>query len=191
MLKFSSQEIKDIIISTLVLAFVFRGFANSFTDSLIVMVVVFMTHELLGHKLVAQYFGCFAEYRKWTMGLLLAIAGSFIGFVFAAPGAVYIQPGIKKGFAWTIHRLTKKELGIISGAGPAVNSIFGLFFVLLLPYLPEYTSLISLAARFSFLLALFNMLPFGPLDGVKVSNWSWFAWLVIVIVAGIGYFLLI
>lgn len=190
MLTFSSQEIKDIVISTVVLAFVFQSIAGDFITSLIVMSVVFLTHELLGHKLVAQHFGCFAEYRKWTSGLILAVIGSFLGFIFAAPGAVYIRPTVKKGFAWTIHRLTSKQMGLIAIAGPAVNIIFGFTFIILLPYSLEYASLVFLAARFSFFLALFNLLPFGPLDGAKVINWSWKPWLVAVILGISGFFLL-
>ena len=190
MLSFSSQEIKDIIISTIVLAIAFGGLGEGFAPALIVISVVFLSHELLGHKLVAQYYGCFAQYKKWTFGLALALLGSLAGFIFAAPGAVYISPGVRKGFAWTIHRITTKQMALIAAAGPAVNIIFGFLFLLVLPYAADFTLLISLAARFSFFLALFNMLPFGPLDGAKVSNWSWAAWAFIAASAGLGYFLL-
>ena len=123
--------------------------------------------------------------------MVLALLGSLIGFVFAAPGAVYIQPQVKKGFAWTIHRLTKKEFGLIAAAGPVINILFGFVFVYIIPYFPNYNSIIYLAARFSFFLALFNMLPFGPLDGAKVSDWSWAAWATIVVAGGLGFYLLI
>jgi Zn-dependent protease len=190
MLKFSSEEIKDIIISTIVLAVVFGGFGEGFVPALIIISLVFLTHELLGHKLAAQYLGFDSEYRKWNTGLALALLGSFVGFIFAAPGAVYIKPTIKKDFAWTIHTITKEQTGIISLAGPAVNIIFGYIFILLAPQIPVYETFILMAARFSFFLALFNLLPFGPLDGNKVSAWSWKIWGVATTAAGLGYFLL-
>lgn len=190
MLKFSRQEIKDVLISDVVLALAFGGFGEGFIPALLIISVVFLTHELLGHKLVAQYLGCFAEYRKWTFGLALALIGSMSGFLFAAPGAVYIQPYVRKGFAWTIHRLTKKEIGLIAAAGPVVNVIFGFIFLFLTQYAGDYIYLVYQAAEFSFFLALFNMIPFGPLDGAKVSRWSWVAWGTIVALSGIGYFML-
>jgi Zn-dependent protease len=191
MLKFSSQEIKDIIISTVVLAIVFGGIGEGFLPALFVVGIAFLSHELLGHKLAAQYFGCEAVYKKWTSGLAFALIGSFFGVIFAAPGAVYIRPGIRKGFAWNIHRLTKQEYGIISLAGPAVNIILGFFFILTMPFFGEYVWLMTMAARISLFLAMFNLLPFGPLDGSKISAWSWYAWGTAMALAGIGYIFLI
>ena len=58
----------------------------------IVMVGVglgFILHEL-GHKFSAMHFGYWSEYQLWPVGLIIALASSFCGIVFAAPGAVYL-----------------------------------------------------------------------------------------------------
>ena len=72
----------------------------------------FLLHEL-GHKVVAQRYGCFAEFRSFDNMLLLAIAMSFFGFIFAAPGAVMIS-----------GRVDKRKNGKISAAGPIINLIW-------------------------------------------------------------------
>ena len=64
-----------------------------FPISLITVSAGFIFHEL-AHRYVARRFRCFAEYRIWPLGLLLALCLSFFGFVFAAPGAVVVRPRI-------------------------------------------------------------------------------------------------
>ena len=41
---------------------------------------------------------------------------------------------------------------------------------------------ISFWVTANLILGLFNMLPFGPLDGVKVHDWSYSAWLSLTLV---------
>src|SRR6266700_7447440 len=52
----------------------------------------FLAHEL-AHKFTAEKYGCWAEFKLWTYGALMALLFAFVSggtFVFAAPGAVYI-----------------------------------------------------------------------------------------------------
>ena len=195
-MRFTQREIKELIISTVVLAFAFSriinigDFITNFLASLFILTVVFVPHELLGHKLIAQRFGCHAEYRMWKTGLIIAIIGSLFGVVFAAPGAVMIFPGIRKEFAWTIHRITSKEMALIALAGPIVNIIFGFALIGLLFASLPYAAIIYTAARISFFLALFNLLPFGPLDGAKILNYSWKLWGIGMALAAGGYLVL-
>ena len=141
----------------------------------------FVLHEI-GHKLVAKHYGCWAEFRADPQGLKFGVALAFIlGFLFMAPGAVMVA-----------GRVQRRQNGHIAAAGPLVN--LGLFLIgiplgaaLLVavgttnaPMLSS--SGISLPAMVYFgitywltanlILGLFNMLPFGPLDGVKIKDWS-------------------
>ena len=72
----------------------------------------FIGHEL-GHKIVAQKFGMWSEYRMFPMGLALSLVMSLVGFLIAAPGAVMIRG----------NGITNEENGRISIAGPAVNMV--------------------------------------------------------------------
>lgn len=190
---FSKIEIRDLAISALALAFALamvfggiEGLVAGFLPSLAIVVLVFLSHELIGHKLVAQHYGCFAEYRMWPTGLVLALLTSFLGFIFAAPGAVYISPVTKKKFAFTVVHLTKKEHGLIAIAGPAVNIALGA--ALLGAGFIWPTGFLTMAARFSAFLAIFNLLPIPPLDGQKVMSWSIRAWIAAIAVA-VGLYL--
>lgn len=135
--------------------------------------IAFLLHEL-AHKFVAQNYGCWAEFRSFDWGLILALILSFTGFIFAAPGAVMISGAV-----------TREENGKISAAGPLTNLILaGLF--LLISALPGIglNPLVSLMIKFGFAinawLALFNLIPFGPLDGAKVMAWSPQVWVVLI-----------
>jgi Zn-dependent protease len=133
----------------------------------------FIAHEL-AHKVVAQKYGCQAEFRSWDKMLILAVVMSFFGFIIAAPGAVMISGPVGK-----------KRNGKISAAGAIANLIVaGLFLSLLL--IPV-TGVFFLIARYGFMintwLALFNMLPIGIFDGKKVLNWSKPVYATIVIVS--------
>ncbi len=185
-MKFSNTEVRDIILSTVVLAFAFGGI-NNFLVALFVVGVAFVAHELIGHKLVAQKLGAFAEYRMWPMGLFLALVSSMFGFVFAAPGAVYFSETTRGKFAFVVHKLSRKDIGLIGLGGPAVNIILGAIFLLSAFYMPSYAGLLWFAARISFFLALFNLLPLPPLDGEKVMSWNAIVWAAAIAMAGAGY----
>tara|TARA_Y100000310_G_scaffold330077_1_gene401054 strand:- start:166 stop:789 length:624 start_codon:yes stop_codon:yes gene_type:complete len=133
----------------------------------------FIAHEL-SHKIVAQKYGCQAEFRSWDKMLILAVIMSFLGFIIVAPGAVMISGPVGK-----------KRNGKISAAGAIANLIVaGLFLSLLLV---PVTGIFFLIARYGFMintwLALFNMIPIGIFDGKKVLNWSKPVYFTIVIVS--------
>jgi len=190
-----SKELKDLIISALVLAIAFGialsgGYRAFFAPWSLVIVILmsivavslgFVLHEV-GHRFIARRFGCFAEYTMWPTGLILAIVVSFFGFVFAAPGAVMIYP---RSDAWGRATLTKRKIGLISITGPAMNLCLALVFILLNTVYPML--LFSLGARINTWLAVFNLIPFGPLDGAKIFRWHKGAWLATIAV-GIGLF---
>ncbi|MBU4608881.1 MAG: metalloprotease, partial [Euryarchaeota archaeon] len=177
MVKFSSSEIRDIIISMLVIAAVFsyvlsgRNFEIATQYYFISLVGVgsgFVLHEL-AHKLMAIRYGFWAEYRLWVEGLFLAVVTAYFGFVFAAPGAVYIHGTYIKD----------DENGKISLAGPVTNIILALFFFALIPLFPANSTVGAIAFLGYYVnsfLALFNLIPFSVLDGAKVFRWNPLVW---------------
>lgn len=135
--------------------------------SLIVVGTGFILHEL-AHKYFAIRYGAWAEYRAWNVGLAIALLSSFFGFIFAAPGAVYIMGNINK-----------RQNGIVSLAGPLTNIAFGLLFLLahfLLPASGIASTITKFGYSINFFLAFFNMLPIFVLDGAKVFAWNKTIW---------------
>jgi len=136
-----------------------------FLVSLFTAGIGFLLHEL-GHKFVAQKYGCAAEFRAFDKMLYLAVGlAVFLGFIFAAPGAVMIS-----------GQITRKENGIISAAGPMVNFVLGIVFLVLGLVYPVYGSLFGIGFRINFWLGLFNMIPFGIFDGLKILHWNRYVW---------------
>jgi Zn-dependent protease len=179
-IRFGRTEMLHILIAVLVLTFAFTifiylGMDHHFTDvdvfaltlsfgmSFVIVVTGFLLHEL-AHKFVAQRYGAWAEFRIFPIGLFLALAFSFLGFVFAAPGAVYIQGNI-----------SKRQNGLISLAGPFTNLAFGGAFLLgwmLLPAEGDLSSVLSWVGLVNLFFAAFNLLPIPPFDGSKVIKWN-------------------
>ena len=134
----------------------------------------FLFHEL-AHKGVAQRYGYRAEFRMWKLGLIIAVASAVISFgrfLFFAPGAVYTSA----------HKQPDPgEEGRISAAGPVANIVLaGLFFLLAAG--TANSDIWNLVGKFGFQvnlwLAAFNLIPFPPLDGVKILRWNKLAWFV-------------
>jgi Zn-dependent protease len=140
--------------------------------------VSFFLHEM-AHKYMAQKYHCWAEFRSFDIMLVATVVMSFFGFIFAAPGAVMIAGHIRKD-----------SYGKISMAGPLVNLVLAAIFGILAFTLP---AVLAAIAAYGFTinawLALFNMLPFPSFDGIKIWNWSWVAY-VIMLVSSVGLFLL-
>ncbi|MDG6982822.1 MAG: hypothetical protein JRM74_05135 [Nitrososphaerota archaeon] len=182
---FSKIEVRDIVIAWFALgvAFTFaltsggaflRGQGFNLSEfvpflgiSLITVGPGFVFHEL-SHKFVAQRYGFWAEFRMWMMGLVLALITSLIGFIFAAPGATYISG----------QNISEKENGIISIAGPLVNVAIATLFIPFAYSSNLYLQLIGgYGSYINIFLALFNLLPIGPLDGAKVWRWNRLIWI--------------
>ncbi len=179
---FSQKEVRDILIAWTALAVAFTiaysgGISSGgalfgggvFQTFLVAFVAVgsgFVLHELM-HKFTAERYGYWAEFRMWVMGIILAIITSTLGFIFAAPGATYIQG----------YNVSDRQNGIISLAGPATNVVIALVF-LLVGFVG--TGIVQDIGAVGFpvnlFLALFNMLPVMPLDGAKVFHWNKIIW---------------
>ena len=176
LLSFGPQEKRDIGISVTVLTISFAfAFSNGIyglrdTHSFLVytlpvaflaVITGFFLHEM-GHRMLARYYGCWAEFRMWSAGLLLALFTSFAGVVFAAPGAVYIS-----------GMINREQNGKISAAGPFMNFLVAVcMFPIIVFADPFIGSIAYFVALINIFLGGFNMIPFPPLDGYKVFKWG-------------------
>jgi len=197
-LQFSGREIRDLTVAWLALGVAFTlllerqlvaaldlggdiaglsaaAVVETLAVSLLTVGVGFLLHEL-AHKVVAVRYGQVAAFRADYRMLGFAVVGALVGFLFAAPGAV-----VHRG------RITAKQNGLIALAGPVTNLLLAVVF--LVPFLAALATgsagfLWEVARRglqINLLLAGFNMLPFGPLDGRKIRAWSTVVWAVVAV----------
>ncbi len=194
-MKFSHIEKKDLFYAGLMISLAFAillagGYQSliSFNSGLMIAFFVafftagigFLLHEIM-HKYVAQNYGLRAEFRANYNMLWIALGASLFGFIFAAPGAVYIS-------GWNI---TKERNGKISLAGPMTNIVLAIIF--LIPLLIFGSSgmigeILGFGLQINALLGAFNMIPVMPFDGAKIIAWSKGVYYVALIVA-VGLYL--
>lgn len=175
-LNFSQEEIWNLFKAWLAISLAFGIlYSRSSNPSLLPLTFLssagtvgigFLLHEL-AHKFFAQMYGCWAEFRADNKMLIIAVLSSFLGFIFVAPGAVYIS-----GYVGSIRN------GKISLAGPVTNLILATgFFVLKYSTIgilinPLWQVVLTMGFSINSWLALFNMIPFAGLDGSKIFVWS-------------------
>lgn len=196
-MKFSELEISQLIKAWAVIALAFTiastigagrslgqdseaigTFLRIFFLSSLTVGLAFLLHEL-AHKFIAEKYGCWAEFRSFDLGLILAVIMSFAGFIFAAPGAVVIS-GV----------VSTSENGKIAAAGPITNLVLAGLFLFIGSFITSGGWLAELSfygVEINAWLAVFNLIPFGPLDGVKVIRWNSFVWILLI---GTGFLLL-
>jgi Zn-dependent protease len=142
----------------------------------LIVVASFLLHEF-SHKIVAQMYNLWAEFRMVFSGVLISILTIFLPIKFLAPGAVMIS-----------GPTDKSSMGKTSISGPLVNlvlgvGLFGLSFLFPNVYIQSLFSKVNLnyilivGASINAYLGVFNMIPFGPFDGYKVAKWNFPVWI--------------
>jgi len=188
-LRSSPAEVKHIVIGVILVSgvglsfFAPRVFSNwiSVTAAVLFFTAGFIIHELT-HKAMAQRYGMWAEFRLDVFGAILTLLSAVSPLKIIAPGAVVIAGDT-----------TPDRVGRTAAAGPVTNILiatllFGLAQLLHPAILLE--AMLAGAAINAFM-ALFNLIPFGVLDGLKVFRWSKVVWLVLIalaaLVTGLSY----
>lgn len=171
------REVIDLVAAWLILSLAFGNLLgdtglSTFITAFVTAGIGFLLHEL-AHRLVARNFGLGARFEADYSMLGLALLLSFAGFIFAAPGAVYTQGS----------RSSRQQM-LISVAGPVTNILLAAAFSFAPGTLGEY------GFRINSWLALFNMIPFGGLDGESVLRDNKAVYLAVVGIAFIFVFML-
>jgi Zn-dependent protease len=129
-----------------------------------VLAASFLVHEM-AHKVTAQRRGLWAEFRLTKWGAVLTLISVISPLKVISPGVVMISGVARLG-----------ELGKSAIAGPCVNVAFcGAFLGLTLVPSPS-PSLFALIAFINATIAVFNLIPVGILDGLKIYTWNRKIW---------------
>ena len=127
----------------------------------------FLIHEM-AHKFVAQKRGLWAEFRLTKWGAAVTLISVFTPLRLISPGAVMIA-----------GPATLQEIGEISIAGPITNlSLAVVFLGAAYTVSGPFLVLFLLIASFNAFIAVFNLIPFGILDGFKIYSWNKKVWIV-------------
>jgi Zn-dependent protease len=180
-IKFSQKELKHISVAAILvigigISIAMYGFNWSWDVIIVfagIMTASFLIHEL-AHKVVAQKKGMWAEFRLTTWGAILTFASVFLPFKMIAPGAMMIGGSVPTG----------KDIVRISMAGPITNIVlsstlfaiaFGIAFTL---NQGIFAGMLIFAAYINAFMAVFNLIPFGILDGYKIFSFNKGLWAV-------------
>lgn len=136
-------------------------------DTIIFMIILgllsvplFLFHEL-AHKFVAQGYDLSSEFRFFPNMAIFSLFSILMPVKIIAPGVVQ-----------STGRYSIDLEARIAMAGPLVNLMLGgIFLFLSTLFSGNWITLLLLVSKFSFDLALFNLLPFFVLDGAKVLRW--------------------
>jgi Zn-dependent protease len=131
-----------------------------------ILTASFFIHEI-AHKVTAQRKGLWAEFRLTVVGAVITLI-SVISPIFKiiSPGAVMIS-----GFA------RKEDIGKISIAGPVTNIVLSAVLLAVGFFPSSFSQIFLFGAAFNAWIALFNLVPFGILDGFKIFAWNKRIWI--------------
>lgn len=173
---FSIKELQHLTIGALLVMGVgltlFLSYEYPIFDMLVLSLaftVSFLLHEL-AHKFAAQYFNLWAEFRVTLQGALITIVSMFLPFKLISPGAVMVAGSG-----------TKQTVGILSVAGPVTNIVISTVCILIAAL--TNSGLFNYVGFINAFLAVFNLVPFGVLDGLKIFRWNKAIWATVFAVA--------
>lgn len=166
-IKSSKTELLHLAVAAILVTAVglsLNGYRHFSWQFLAMFVSAFLVHEL-AHKFLAQYYGSWSEFRAQVYGLVITAISALpiMPFKFIAPGAVMV--GLTD----------RNKFGRVALVGPLTNLVMGFSF-LVSAHLYPYHSFLFAGASFNAWIALFNLLPFGVLDGQKIFDWNKIAW---------------
>ena len=173
---FSAVEARDLVVSALLVSgvglslFGFRPLTRQSEIVIILMLVFtasFLIHEA-AHKITAQRYGLWAEFRLIPWGALVTLISIISPFKIISPGAVMIA-----GIA------DKDTIGKTAVSGPLTNIVIcvgSLALTFVVPNNSPFFEVVLFAAAFNAFIAALNLLPFGMFDGWKVFKWNRLVW---------------
>jgi Zn-dependent protease len=176
---FSTKEIKHLTIAALLVIGVGLSlglFSNLFYNDYvmlatftIILTTSFFLHEI-AHKIVAQREGLWAEFRLIFISAILTLISIITPppFKIISPGAVVVAGSADL-----------KSIGKTSIAGPMTNIMLSTMFLAGTFLFPHQIGILALAAFFNAWIALFNLIPFGILDGFKIFQWDKKLWVLV------------
>jgi Zn-dependent protease len=171
---FSKTELKHLTLGTLLVLGVGLSFApyielTGLVGLAIAFTLSFLLHEL-AHKFSAQHFGLWAEFRLTMQGALITLISMLLPFFkIISPGAVMIA-----------GPATRETMGKTALSGPLTNIVLStICTIIVITFQNSFFGTIAVfIAWINALIAFFNLIPFGIMDGLKVFLWNKVVWII-------------
>ncbi len=178
-------EPASILVAILAISFGFEGIGLvnavhhplGLTGGVLVGAIIgFILHEY-AHRYVAVKESCYARFTLSKTGLLVTF---FSGLLVSAgiPFAILAPGYVKIAFCWGTPR--EENIAI---AGPATNIAIAVAAIILRRVVATYSGFLAGIAAINAWFALFNLLPFYPLDGSKIFRRNIAAWMIMIVIA--------
>jgi Zn-dependent protease len=168
------REIAMLIVCTVLfgIAFVMADRLALQPDLIIIYMVMggvaLIMHDL-GHRMVARKLEIEGQYKFWGLGTFTMLLTSWLfGMAFAQPGRyVFSDP----------EDIDNRDMAFVTLAGPAVSMLFAILF---LPFalIGGVAGQIAVAGfTMNLMTAVYNLMPFSPMDGKIIYEWSRLFWM--------------
>lgn len=165
------REAASIALSSVVfaasIAWVYAGptayFPVLFAICIVVALLTLVGHEIV-HLAASKIFGLRTEYMFWKTGALITIISAVLGNPFGLTGYLAEEEAPE----------VRRSVALMRVSAPLASTFAAVLFAainLLYPW-DVFQIVFTIAST----LAIVEMLPFEPLDGKSVWNWSKFAW---------------
>lgn len=199
---FSQKEVRDLLIATLIIGFIFSfndwgtttfdfviGLKNFLLVSFLVALAFFV--HLSVQRILALAIGFKAEFKVWWVGLALSLIIVFITGTLLGVGLPVILPGGVVLAILVRHRLGEFrygfnywENGVIAVYGPISNLALAFLFKIALYIFPQ-SWFLQKALLINIVFAICTALPIPPLDGINMffASRGWYVFTFFLIIA--------
>lgn len=139
---------------------------------IVVAGVATIAHDI-AHRALAYKFKTDSEYKFWGLGTVIMFLTSWLfGSVFAQPARTIIDKDAD---------VSAKDMALITLSGPIVSLVLSLGFLLLVPLGGLISTVGILGFSMNMLSTVYSLMPFEPMDGKKIYEWSKAFWALIFI----------
>lgn len=129
-------------------------------------------------RYIASHYKAETEYKFWDVGALTLVITSLLHQPFSRPGRTIIN---------NPDGLGARKQGIIAIAPCITSLLLSIVFLLIMAYGNGYELIGSEGFKIGMMICVYGLLPFEPMDGVKVLDWNKLAWGIVFIPALLFY----
>lgn len=143
-------------------------------------VIAIIPHEV-AHRQTARKYGCFSRFYLYPKGFLISLIVNLL-----LPIVVFLSG--YTGFSCPLVRQDKsvKVNGITAAAGPGVNIALAILFFSASRFFSPFSPIgafLTISGEINSYVGFFNLIPWGPLDGLKVLRWNVPVWGALVLIS--------